>query len=278
MIVITGAGGQLGHAIALALSARVSPQNIGVSLRDPAKAADLAERGVRVRKGDFEDGASLDHAFEGATQVLLISSTARRYGGDALAQHRTAIDAAKRAGAKRILYTSHMGATKASLFPPMLDHTGTEDMLETCGVPWTSLRNGFYASSGIQLLGDAKTTGFVAAPADGKVSWTAHRDLAEATAAILANEGCFDGRTPPLTGGEALDLSDIAALAGVRRETIGDEAFAENLAKIGLPPVIVQISVGLYRAARAGEFSAVDPTLEKLIGRKPTTMRELLAG
>lgn len=278
MIVITGAGGQLGHAIAHALCERVPPQNIAVSLRDPAKAADLAERGVRVRKGDFEDGASLDHAFEGATQVLLVSSDARRYGGDTLAQHRTAIDAAKRAGAKRVLYTSHMAASKTSLFPPMLDHAATEEMLAACGMKWTSLRNGFYASSGIQLLGDAPKTGVVAAPPDGKVSWTAHRDLAEATAAILAAEGRFDGRTPPLTGGEALDLAEIAAIAKVRRETITDEAFAEKLKAAGLPPVIVQIALGLYQAARAGEFRAVDPTLAELIGRRPTTMRELLAG
>ena len=38
----------------------------------------------------------------------------------------------------------------------------------------------------------------------------------------------------------------------------------------------MSIMLGLYIAARNGEFAMVDPTLEKLLGRPPTTMRELM--
>ena len=103
MIVVTGATGQLGHAIVLQLLERMPADGIGASVRDPDKAAGLAQRGVRVRHGDFDDAASLAHAFEGATQVLVVSSNARARGVDALAQHRTAIDAASAAGAARIV-------------------------------------------------------------------------------------------------------------------------------------------------------------------------------
>ena len=44
------------------------------------------------------------------------------------------------------------------------------------------------------------------------MSWTAHADLAEAAATILADEGRFDGPTPPLTAPDALDLADIAGI------------------------------------------------------------------
>jgi NAD(P)H dehydrogenase (quinone) len=33
----------------------------------------------------------------------------------------------------------------------------------------------------------------------------------------------------------------------------------------------------MYRAARAGEFAAVDPTLASLLGRAPTSLRDVLA-
>jgi len=36
------------------------------------------------------------------------------------------------------------------------------------------------------------------------------------------------------------------------------------------------VLIGMFRAARAGEFDAVDPTLERLLGRRPTTLREVL--
>ena len=93
----------------------------------------------------------------------------------------------------------------------MPDHAATEAMLEDSGLAFTALRNGFYASSGRMLLGQAFETGELAAPADGPVSWTAHDDLAEAAAIVLTDEGRFEGPTPPLTGSAALDLAGLAA-------------------------------------------------------------------
>lgn len=282
MIIVTGATGQLGRQIVERLARRVPVDRIGATCRDPAKAAGLAALGVRVRAGNFDDAASLPHAFEGATQVLIVSSNARATGGDPLAQHQAAIDAAKAAGAGRIVYTSHMGVGATSAFPPMWDHAATEDMLRASGVAWTALRHGFYAGSGIAMLGDALTTGTLAAPADGKVSWTAHADLAEAAAIILASPGRFDGPTPPLTGAEALDLAEIAALAAdvsgrpVQRDTISEDDLRGRMVARGVPPAGVAIALGLYAASHAGEFAAVDPTLANLIERPPITMRALL--
>lgn len=283
MIIVTGATGQLGRAIVEALVRRVPASGVAVSVREPEQASSLVALGVRVRRGNFDDPASLADAFEGATQVLLVSSNARAYGGDPLAQHRVAIDAARAAGARRILYTSHMGARATSRFPPMLDHAATEDMLAACGVAWTALRNGFYAASGRLLMGDAWKTGVVQAPADGKVSWTTHADLAEAAARILADEGRFDGPTPPLTGSEALDLEDLAALAStaagrpIVRKVILDEEMRASMAARGLPARVADIAIGLYRASRAGEFEVVDPTLAELLGRPPTPMAAVIA-
>ncbi|MDB4942718.1 MAG: NAD(P)-dependent oxidoreductase [Labilithrix sp.] len=282
MIIVTGATGQLGRRIVESLVTRVPAAQVGVSVRDPAGAAALAALGVRVRHGDFADRASLDSAFEKATQVLIVSSNARAHGGDTLAQHRAAIDAARAAGARRIVYTSHMAASATSRFSPMLDHAATEEMLRASGVPWTSLRNGFYAASGLSLLGDAWKTGVVEGPADGKVSWTAHRDLADAAATILADEGRYEGPTPPLTGGEALDLADLAALASsagrpMRRTVVTDDAFRAAMTARGVPAPVIGIALGLYLASREGEFGTVDPTLGQILGRAPLTMRDVIA-
>ena len=151
MIIVTGATGQLGRLIVEKLVGLVPPNQIGVSVRDPKKATDLQALGVRVRQGDFNDAAGLRYAFEGATQVLMVSSNARASGGDPLAQHRTAISAAKAVGARRIVYTSQMAASAASAFPPAQDHAATEVMLSQCGLAWTALRHGFYAESGLML-------------------------------------------------------------------------------------------------------------------------------
>jgi NAD(P)H dehydrogenase (quinone) len=283
MIIVTGATGQLGHAIVEHLLDRVPAHQVGASVRDPAKAADLAARGVRVRQADFNDPDGLRIAFEGATQILIVSSNARASGGDPLAQHRAAIDAAKAVSAERIVYTSHMAASAASAFPPMLDHAATEGMLRQSGLAWTALRHGFYAASGIALMGNALETGIIEVPADGKVSWTAHADLAEAAAIIMADAGRFDGPTPPLTGSQALDFAEMAVIASdvtgrpIRRSVVADNDLRERMAARGLPDRVADIALGLYVASRNGEFAAVDPTLAQLLGRPPETMRGLMA-
>ncbi|MET8846380.1 NAD(P)H-binding protein [Amycolatopsis sp. NPDC004625] len=279
MIVITGATGQLGSRIVDRLLDRVPAAEIGVSVRDPARAAGLSARGVRVRRGDFADAASLADAFKGAAQVLVVSTD--RSGDEAVAHHVAAAEAARRAGAGRVVYTSHQGAAADSLFAPMADHAETERRL--AGAPFTALRNGFYASTVPLLLGDALRTGELVAPADGPVSWTAHADLAEAAAIVLAGEGRFDGPTPPLTAPVALDLRDVAVLLGelagrpVRRVVADDEEWVAGLTGHGVPADRAELLLGMFRASRRGEFAAVGPDLEELLGRPATPLRTVLA-
>lgn len=283
MIVVTGATGQLGSLIIQRLLETVPAADIGVSVRDPRKADHLAQSGVRVRQGDFSERDSLTAAFQGARQVLIVSSNAGAYGGDPVLQHRNAIEAARAAGVRRIVYTSHMAASSTSAFPPMHSHAATEAMLRDSGVAWTALRNGFYAESASLYLGNASSSGDLATPQDGKVSWTTHADLAAGAARILIDEGRFDGPTPPLTAARSLDFDDVAQalsdLSGrpVKRRIATDEQAEATLVARGLSPAIVAITLGFYRAARAGEFAATDPTLANLIGREPTPLHEVLA-
>lgn len=280
MIVVTGATGQLGSAVADHLLARMPAEQVVVSVRDPAKASALAARGVRVRQADFQDPATLATAFEGADQVLLVSASAT--GEEALRLHRSAIEAAREAGVGRLVYTSHMGANPASAFPPMPDHAGTESLLVESGVPFTSLRNGFYTASGLMLLRQGLESGVVAAPEDGPVSWTAHNDLAEA-AAIVLSRGGFEGATPALTASESLDLTDLAAVASeltgrtITRTVVSDDAFRDGMLSHGAPREVADMLVNLFVASRQGEFAAVHPTLGQLLGRPPISARDVLA-
>uniref|UniRef100_A0A1U9ZU41 NAD(P)-dependent oxidoreductase n=1 Tax=[Actinomadura] parvosata subsp. kistnae TaxID=1909395 RepID=A0A1U9ZU41_9ACTN len=280
MIIVTGATGQLGRQIVERLLTRVPADRIGVSVRDPGKARAFADQGVRVRRGDFADPATLAHAFEGATQVLVVSID--RFGADAVGQHRAAIDAAVAAGARRVLYTSHMGASASSHFQACRDHAATEEALRGCGVPYTALRNGFYAASALRFFDQGRHGDQLALPADGPVSWTFHEDLAEAAAAVLADEGRFDGPTPPLTAGRAFTFDDLARVAGevtgraVTRVAVPDDRFQEQLTEHGVPAEYARHLIDIFLAARAGEFAAVDPALGTLLGREPISLESAL--
>lgn len=281
MIVVTGATGPLGRAVVQHLLQRVPADQVGASVRDPAKAADLAARGVRVRRGDFAEPETLAAAFAGAAQVLVVSVD--QLGAAARRLHRAAITAARAAGARRVLYTSHMGARADSPFAPARDHAAAEAVLAAGGAPFTALRHGFYAESALHLIGHGLEAGEIRAPEDGPVSWTARADLAAADAILLAEEGRLGGVTPPLTAPEAFTMTDLAAIASeltgreIRRVTLSDDTWREEMIAHGTPAPVAEMLLGMYQAARRGDFAAVDPTLEALLGRRPQTMRDVLA-
>lgn len=280
MLIVTGATGRLGSLIVDRLLERVPADRVGVSVRDVGRAAGLAARGVRVRAGDFTEPGTLKHAFDGAERVLVVSAAIR--GGGAFAANRAAVDAAREAGARRILYTSHQAASPASLFPPQQVHAATEEHLKRQEIPYTALRNGFYAATLWHYLDAALETGLLALPQDGPVSWTAHEDLAEAAALALTEDGAFDGVTPPLTATRTLDFADVAALLSrltgrtVTRVVMDDPDWISAAVAGGMPRPAAEFALTMFAASRAGEFDVTGPALEAAVGHPARTVHEIL--
>lgn len=282
MILVTGATGHLGRGITQELLPRVPAGQLAASARDPEKAAELTEQGVLVRQGDFADPASLATAFAGAAQVLVVSPNVLGEAGQQLT--RNAVEAARAAGARRVLYTSHMAARADSAFAPAVSHAAAEALLAELRLPYTSLRNGYYAESALFHIGRSFETGELRAPEDGAVSWTTRADLAAANAVVLAHEGSFEGPTPPLVADEAFTLAELAAIASellgreVKRVVLTDAQWRDEKAAQGVPAPVTELLLGSYRAMRRGEFAATGPVLAQLLGRRPRTMRDVLTG
>jgi len=280
MIIVTGATGALNGATVDHLLERMPAGEIAVAVRDVAKAQRFADLGITVRRGDYGDPGSLPAAFDGADQLLLVSSSDPK--ADAVSLHRAAIDAAVTAGVGRILYTSHQGAALDTPFGPGRDHAATEQILADSGVAWTSLRNGFYAHSLTWSLGPWRETGVIQVPADGPMSWTAREDSAEAAAVILASDGAYDGAVT-LTASAAPTFADIAAIASevcgreVALEVLGEDAWIAAQVAAGQPEFVARFMLGMYQAANGGFFAGTDPLLGALLGREPRTVRDLLA-
>ncbi|KIQ16047.1 NmrA family NAD(P)-binding protein [Rhodococcus sp. MEB064] len=279
MIVVTGATGALNGATADHLLERLPASDIAVAVRDTARARRFADVGVEVRHADYADPSSLSTAFAGADQVLLVSSSDP--GADAVALHTRAIDAAVAAGVGRILYTSHQGAAADSPFRPARDHAATETALAACGVPWTALRNGFYAHSLDLVMGDWRDTGVVSIPVDGAVSWTAREDSAEAAAVILASADGIDGPAT-VTARDALTFEEVVALASasvgreISLEVVGEEQWVAARVAEGTNEFMARFTLGIFQAAHQGGFAATDPLLAALLGREPRTVQHVL--
>ncbi len=278
MIVVTGATGALNGATVDHLLERTDPSEVAVAVRDPARAARFAERGVEVRQADYADPGSMRAAFAGADQLLLVSSNDPH--ADAVSLHGAAIDAAVATGVGRVLYTSHQGAALDTPFDPGRVHARTEQLLEASGLAWTSLRNGFYTHSLTWLAGPWRETGVIRVPADGPVSWTAREDAAEAAALVLTSEHPYDGPTT-ITAPAAPTFAEVAEIASslvdrtVRCEVLEPEAWVADQSNGGEQRA--RFMLGMYEAAAQGYFAGTDPLLTTLLGREPRTVRDVLA-
>ncbi|HEX2906425.1 MAG TPA: NAD(P)H-binding protein [Phototrophicaceae bacterium] len=211
-LLVTGASGNLGRRVVeLLLEAQTGP--IVAATRTPDKLKEFSERGVTVRRADFDDSASLAAAFQDVDRLLMISTDDLSIPGKRIRQHRAAIQAAEAAGVKQILYTSIVKPTPESPVVVAVDHRATEEAIMETRMGWTFLRNNIYADMLPQTLSRAIQMGqLFSAAGDGKTAYVLREDCARAAAAALASD--FKGRrTLDITGTEALSQADLARIA-----------------------------------------------------------------
>ncbi|HEX6453926.1 MAG TPA: NAD(P)H-binding protein, partial [Trebonia sp.] len=173
---VTGASGQLGRLAVQGLLARgIAASDIAAIVRDRSRASDLAALGVQLREADYTDPETLVAALAGVSRLLLISSSS---ADQRFAHHANAIGAAQAAGVTRIVYTGMLnsGNTTSPLAP---DHEQTEKALRGSGVPFTSLRNGWYTENYTAQLGQYLDSGVIlGAAGHGRISAATRQDYA----------------------------------------------------------------------------------------------------
>lgn len=263
MIAVTGVTGKLGRVVVEDLLTRLPATELVAIARDPGKAADLAERGVEVRHGDYDDGESLRSAFTGVDVLLLVSSPDVTPGARPR-QHGTAIDAARAAGVGRVVYTSAIGAEGGPGF--LADHGVTEGLLRDSGVPHTVLRNTFYSELAINPgLREVVAAGELQAADGGRpVNFASIRDLGLAASATLTGDG-HAGATYELRG----PLWTYADLARTLSEVSGTPVTYREVPVADLGPAGF-----VFDLIASGLFSETSADLEKLLGRPATSLRD----
>lgn len=280
MIAITAATGRLGQAVINEFRRRGLQAGVRLTARSPEKLESLRQEGFEPARADYDDPASMEAAFTGVDTLLLISGAGPN--DVRIANHRAAVDAAKKAGVRRIVYTSFVNPTPASKFVWVLPHVDTEAYLKASGLTYVLLRDNQYAANIDNFVSKAAETGVFAIPgASGKVAYVTHEDVAAAIVEVLTGTA-EDNATYELTGPQALDAAAIAAeLTDILgRPVTAAEAASEDVAAAfraaGFPEFVVEGLISMYAASGAGEYAAVTKDVAKLTGHPATPLREHL--
>jgi NAD(P)H dehydrogenase (quinone) len=285
-VVITGASGRLGRRVAELLLAADGSLPVVLVTRTPSAVAHLAA--ATVRRGDFDDDASLASAFAGADGgVLLLVSTDAL--GRRVDQHRRAIEAAVAAGISHVVYTSLSNPVPGNPVQVVTDaHRRTEEALVSLAPRWTILRNATYADALLPLWRAAALDGrLVTSQGSGRTAWIARDDCAAVAAAVLSDDGgrlhagqVYDVTGPALMGAAEL-ASALAAWSGrpVSVEAVDDEAMVAHLVTgpPALPDERARLVVTWHRAVREGWFVQHTDAVERLTGHPARSVADLLA-
>jgi len=273
---VSGASGHLGRAVVSELLQRAGGHEVVAITRTPETVSGPAQK----RFGDYNRPESLVEAYAGLDRLLIIPSLDAGKRG---AQNVAAIDSAVKAGVKHIVFMSAAGARRAE--EPMLGTPywwGEQRLITTAPSAWTILRMNFYAESFAQQAQMSLAQGVLAGLAENQVAFVARTDVASAAAGILIGDG-HAGATYNATGPERLSGAERAALVAeiagrpLSFLVIGEEQLRAGLTQASLPEQVVNTVISIQASFAAGAFDIVTGDVERLGGRPPKPLRDVLA-
>ena len=273
MILVTTAG-KVGSETARLLRDRDVP--VRVLVRDPAKAAALAEAGVEIASGDLGVPASIDEAMNGVSGVVLVSPAVP-------AQELNVVASAVRAGVGHVV----KAPSKASAGSPIARRrwqTEIEAGLAATGIPHTLLRSNAYMQNVLALAPAIATTStFGSCAGQGRTGLADARDVAAVAAEIIASPAAHAGKTYWLTGPELLSNYDVAAVLSkllgrtITYQELTFEQTKDAMIRAGVPEQIAEMNAQAFSLTAEGDAEWVTQDVPSLLGR-PARSFEQFAG
>jgi NAD(P)H dehydrogenase (quinone) len=278
--VVTGATGHLGRLVVESLLDRgVAPAEVVATGRSVEGLADLADRGVRVERLDF-DAVPESVPWLGRGDVVLLVSGSEV--GRRVAQHAAVVELARRSGVARLVYTSAPAADHTDLVLAP-EHAATERVIRDSGLPFTFLRNGWYTENYRPAFEQARETGVVAGSAGaGRVASAPRSDFAEAAAVVLTTDG-HEGAVLELSGDVAWGFDELAAAFAaalgrdVTYEPLTPDEHRQALLDAGLDEGTAGFVVALDQNIAAGLVAVTTGELATLLGRPTVPLGETVS-
>jgi uncharacterized protein YbjT (DUF2867 family) len=278
MILVTGATGLNGTALVRKLSAKGVP--LRALVRSAAKAAEIAALpNVEIAIADMAKPETLPAALAGVDRAMLNSSA-----DPAMVEVQSNfIAAAAKAGVRHVVKLSGIMPELDSPFRFARMHGEIEKRLEASGMAFTHLRAGEFMPSYFRQVPMILAKGALFLPMENqRIASVDIGDLAEIAAIVLTNPG-HEGRIYPLTGPEALTMTEVAerlsAATGktIKYINVPPEDVKKAQVAAGVPPYIADALAELFAERRKGKESQVWPIAQTLLGRRPTSFAEFAA-
>jgi uncharacterized protein YbjT (DUF2867 family) len=274
VILVTGAGGQVGSAVLAEL--RAAGQQVRGVYHSPAKAEPARAAGQDAVTADFSEPGTLPAAFTGGRAMFLLGAMSQQQTVHEL----NAVGAAQAVGITRIVKLSVWRAPD-ELTPVARLHRPVEQALEASGLGWTFLRPNFYMQNFLRQAAQITAGSFSQPASSAPISFADVRDVARVAAHVLTSPG-HGGAIYDITGPEALSYDQAAGIFArvlgrpVRFTGLTDEEARAGMLRGGLPSFYVDSLLEVSRAYRDGGAETVTSTVLDLTGRSPVSFEQFV--
>ncbi len=204
-VLVTGATGTVGSAVVDELLKRSADIRVLVRKRESAERFGST---VEVAVGDLLDPVSLEQALKGVDKLYLLNAVV----ADELTQALIAYGVARRNQIKHIVYHSVFRVEQFRDVPHFAAKHAVEEALREFGVPYTTIRPGYFMQNDVTFKDLLLGPGIYPAPlGTAGIAAVDVRDIAEATAIALTGAG-HEGKTYDLVGPDVLSGPGAAAI------------------------------------------------------------------
>ncbi len=210
LILVTGATGQQGGAVARALLAKGQP--VRVMTRNPEKAASLAKAGAEIVQGDLTNQAIVQMALRGVHGVFAMSTPFEAGMEAEVRQGIMLADAAKQAGIAHYVYTSVGSAHRNTKIPHFDSKWKVEEYIRKIGLPATILRPVWFMEN-FTTFAKPSAGGLLMLPMKParKLAMVALKDIGAFGASAFLRPSDFLGQAIDIAGDE-ISMPETAAL------------------------------------------------------------------
>jgi uncharacterized protein YbjT (DUF2867 family) len=215
-VLVTGATGkQGGHLVRELLERGHSVRALTRKPESPA-AMELADRGVTIVPGNFDDEGSLERAARGVDTVFAMSTP---YESGAKTEAQEGINilrAASRVRVKHFVYSSVAGADRASGIPHFDSKFEVEKEIRRSGIPFTIVAPVFFMDNFLadwMAAGIAQGSIAIAVPATRRLQQIAVEDIARFTALVIERRESFLGKRIDIASDELTLTTATAAIS-----------------------------------------------------------------
>lgn len=270
MILVTGSTGNVGSEVVKQLAQ--AGHKVRALVRDTKEATGKFPTNVDIVVGDLDNTESLVHAMKGVDAIYLLAPFS-----PALAkQEGNALEAAKKAGVKRIVKHSVLGAQWEGIAIAKW-HRASEKAIEASGLQWTHIRPSGFFPNALGWAGMIKNGGTVYYPTgQGKLGVVDPRDIAAVAVKALTESG-HDKQAYDVTGAQALTSQEQVDAIGkaigkqLTYVDVPNAAAKDSMLGQGMPGPLADALLEFCDAIKSGQAAAVTDTVQRVTGKAPRT-------